>query len=97
MEEMNFFEFIFDKKCENGSFNLNDTQLKNSNKKINNASEKLYKLIKQRVHPKCKNQLIELINNKDDALADYYYRENQLYYLKGIEDAVSIFSSIINS
>lgn len=79
----NFFDLVFEKMEDANAFNMNDEELMKHRKENIISSDKLYKFIEERVHPKSRKELFHLLENRNSTTSNYYFRENQLYYKNG--------------
>lgn len=85
-EKKDIIDILFDKKVDDDEFNMQDNLLKHYRHQLCEASNNLYNFINTQIPSENRNELKLLISNRDDALADYHYRENQLFYKNGIID-----------
>ncbi len=96
MDEENddIFDLLFEKKEEEDKFEMKDEKLLKYRKKVSESSEKLYRYINDKVHPRCREELKKLMENRNNAISDSYYREFQIYYKYGIIDGINIMLSV---
>lgn len=94
-ENDDIFYLLFEKKEEEDKFLMKDEKLLKYRKKVSECSEKLYDYINRRVHPGCREELRRIIENRNNAMSDSYYREYQIYYKYGIIDGMNIILSTI--
>ena len=82
-----FFDLVFDKMEDENAFDIKDAELNILRRESSQMSDKLYKFINKRVHPKSRRELISFIE-RNGIIYDYYTRENKIYYksvfLKGM-------------
>ncbi len=89
-----FFELVFEKMEDSDAFDMKDRELDRLRKENSKISEKLYKFIDQRVHPKSRKKLIDIIEERNSRTSDYYIRENQLYYKNGFLQGMYVIISM---
>lgn len=92
---MIYFIYCLKKKEEEDKFVMKDEKLLKYRKKVSECSEKLYNYINKRIHPECREELKRIIENRNNAMSDSYYREYQIYYKYGIIDGMNIILSTI--
>ena len=78
-----FFDLVFDKMEDENAFDIKDAELNRLRRESSRMSDKLYKFINKRVHPKSRRELISFIERKKGIIYDYYTRENKIYYKSG--------------
>ena len=78
-----FFDLIFDKMQESNKLNIEDKKLDQYRKENVNVSAQLYNFIQNRVHPKCRRQLLRILERRNETTSNYFFRENVLYYKSG--------------
>lgn len=78
-----YFDLVFEKMEDSDAFDMEDVELNRLRKENATISNKLYKFIDQRVHPKSRNELVGIIDKRNSITSDYYARENKLYYKNG--------------
>ena len=69
----NFFFFFF-KKIEDANAFYVDEELMKHRKENIISSDKLYKFIEERVHPKNRKELFHLLENRNSTTSNYYFR-----------------------
>lgn len=94
-EDYNVFDLLFEKKEEEDKFVMQDEKLLRYRRKVSESSEKLYKCIDDKVHPRCREELKKLIENRNNDISDSYYRQFQLYYKHGIIDGINIILNVL--
>ena len=77
-----FFDLVFDKMEDENAFDIKDAELNILRRESSQMSDKLYKFINKRVHPKSRRELISFIE-RNGIIYDYYTRENKIYYKSG--------------
>lgn len=95
MEE-DVLEMIFEKRGDDDNFKMEDEKLLEHRNRMTITYEQLNTYIKEKVHPNVKEKLQKLLLARNNAISDYYYRENQLFYKNGVADGMNIILSIIN-
>lgn len=97
MQKETIPDYIFNWKELNKLFNINDEELGELDKKTSIANKKLHCFINQKVHPKIRRKLKKLIEDNENNLIQYCYREGQIYYNTGFTDGVQFILSILIS
>lgn len=90
-------DYIFKWKELNNLFDKDDNELDSLDKKISKTNKELSDFIDKKVHPKIRKRLKALIEDDNDNLIGYCYREGQLYYNAGFKDGMKLILSILIS
>ncbi len=90
-----FFDIMFDWFSDSDIFDIEDSNLRNYHKKCANISNKMYQFINHRVHPKSRRSLIEIIDERNNTISEYYERENKIYYKNGFLQGMYITLSML--
>lgn len=89
-----FFELAFEKMEDADAFDIKDAELDRLRKENSKISEKLYKFIDQRVHPKSRKELTDIVEKRNGITSDFYARENTLYYKNGFLQGMYVIISM---
>lgn len=91
----NYFitDYIFEKKTEKDIFYIKDKELKKIERKISKANNKLFKFINQRVHPRSRKRLKQLIEKNYSLMDEQFYRQCKLCYSNGFTDGIKLILS----
>ena len=81
---------IFEKKEDDELFYFNCEEKSKCEDSKNRISKELFDFIEERVHQKSKMKLKILIEKYIDAMIEYCYIENKMYYKEGFKDGISI-------
>lgn len=92
-----FFDLVFEKMEDANAFNMEDKELMRHRKENIITSDRLYRFIKERVHPKSRKELFNLLENRNSTTSNYYFRENQLYYKNGFLQGLSVAMDMFNN
>ena len=76
------------------SFDMQDSELDKYRKENSDVSDKLYKFINKNIHPKYRQKLLKLIEDRNSTTSNYYFRENQLYYKNGFLQGIYVITSM---
>lgn len=74
----------------NGILKLDSPELENGRYEKRKDNEKLYNFINNRVHPKIRKNLVQLIEKYSDGCSHCTTIENELYYRAGFSTAMRI-------
>ena len=88
--EKDIISLIFEKKEDDELIYSNCEEKNKCEDSKKRISEELFDFIEKRVHPKSKMQLKVLIEKYIDAMIEYCYSENKMYYKEGFKDGISI-------
>lgn len=88
MENKDIIDLLFEKKEEENNFNMSDSALKQYRSRVYETSNKLYEYIDMNFSNEVKENLKNLISDRNNAMSDSYYREFQLFYRNGILDGL---------
>ena len=94
--EDEFFDLIFDRMQESNKLNIKDKKLEQYRKKNVNVSAQLYNFIQTRIHPKCRRQLLRILERRNETTSNYFFRENELYYKSGFLQGMYIVTLMYN-
>ena len=89
MEE-DIIDFLYEKKAEDGTFNLYDAILSSLDNKIDKCTNDIMNFINKRVHPKTRWQLKKILDRKENTEYDYSLREKKLLYKDGVRDGMQL-------
>ena len=89
-----FFDLVFEKMEDSDSFDMQDSELDKYRKENSDVSDKLYKFINKNIHPKYRQKLLKLIEDRNSTTSNYYFRENQLYYKNGFLQGIYVITSM---
>lgn len=90
-------DYIFENKVEKKLFNEDDQELEKYEKKMSKANDKMFCFINQRVHPRSRKRLKQLIEENDSLMCLYFNRQGQIYYNSGFTDGINLILSILFS
>lgn len=79
-----------------GTLNITSEELEKYIRKRKQDSEQLYNFINQKVHPKIRNKLLQLIEKYNNYYSDQNCCENKLYYKAGFSDGAKMLLTIQN-
>lgn len=95
--ERDIISLLFEKKEEEEMFNFNSKEITKWSKTKSKASEELFDFIGKKVHPKSRQQLIELVEKYISVTAQYFECQNKMYYTEGIKDGNSLNLKVSNN
>lgn len=96
MEDEDIIDLAFNIKNDEGLFNLDDEYLEEQIRNIEIKSEKLDNYINERIHPKNRTKLNELIKELENCQSMCRHRENQLHYKSGVIDGFYLAITLTN-
>lgn len=88
MEDDDGIDMLFEQKENEGLFVLEDNKLKSARQEAKQLQLKLTEFINTRLDPDDKNDLEELLDNRDTAYSSCFGIEHRLYYKQGVNDGI---------
>lgn len=95
MENDDIYNFLFEQKVNESLFDMEDTELSEQKNKAKDSQKELMSFIETMLDPADKEELLQLLEKRDDDYQECFHLEHRLFYRNGIKDGISIIVTAI--